>query len=42
MLEVSHVVEATLIGVAFSELSMLTTKQSIFETVRSRDPQIIN
>ena len=37
LLRASHVVEATIIGLALSELSMLATKQSLFDTVRSQD-----
>lgn len=37
LLEVGRVLEATVIGTVMHELSLMTTKQSIYETVRSKE-----
>ena len=38
-MEAQLFVEATLIGVALSRLSLLATKQDVFNVVRDRSPQ---
>jgi len=38
-LQAGLTVEATVIGTALTDLSMLATKQSIYSTVKSRDPE---